>query len=171
MESNFKLINDWLVSLDLKKNKEPKQEDIHVDSLIHKPVGRMKQKEKKPLFFRSLELFYDLIHLDFGYNLHEKYVLSLYFRLEFSKKISLRLKHGNIWEELEDSPPNIYLIPKKYFLLAEEIEEYKKPLDLPVFKKFQTDCVVYYRCFRDMRDIQNNWEYARAIDIECRGKC
>ena len=160
---NFKLLNDWLLSLKLKEKKELKLEDIHIDELIGK-------KDNKTMFFRSLELFYDFIHLNFSYDFHINYVPSLVFSLEFSKKIALNIKN-DIWDEFDYTPPSIYLAPKAYYLLPIEFEEYKKPLDLDVFKKFQRDCIVYYRCYRDIEYIQKNWrEYGRSVHIDNFGK-
>lgn len=171
MNSNFKILRSWLSSLNLKEQREPKLEDIHIDELVYGTTFRMKKEEKEALFFKSLDLFYDLIHLDFGYDIHQHYVPSLVFRLGWSKKILLNVKQSNIWEEFDETPPNFYLAPKKYFFPSvAEGEKYKKPLFLDVFKKFQEDCAINYYCFRGLEEMRKDWEYARNICIDNFGK-
>ena len=170
MNNNFKILNTWLSSLKLKHQKELKLEDIHIDQLLQNSLFNTEKKDKKMLFFKSLEVFHDLIHLNFGYNLHKDYIPSLVFSLECTNAISLGLTHSNVWEEFDDTPPDIHLVPKKYFLISGDYERYRKPLDLDFFKQFQDDCVVYYSCFRKAEDIRNNWEYARSIHIDNFGK-
>lgn len=160
--NNFKLLNDWLLSIRLREKVSLKLEDIHIDKIIGK-------QDNKTMFFKSLELFYDFIHLDFGYDLHANYIPSLIFSLGCSKRISFNAKE-RIWDEFDDTPPAIYLIPKAYFLIPEEVEEYKKPLYLDSFERFQDSCITYYRCFRKIEYIQNDWEYVRAVYIDNFGK-
>lgn len=157
MNKDIQLLDGWIQSLHLQEEDSPTLKDIHVDELIGK-------KNSKTMFLRSIELFYNLIHFNFSYDFSANYIPSLVFRLEYSDQISLTVKE-DILEEVNIAPPNIYLCPKINFLMIKESEEYKKPLNLDVFKCLQDDCTIYYRCFRTIEDIQNDWEYARFIYI------
>ena len=161
-KNNFKLLNNWLSSLELNNENEIALKDVHIDELIG-------EQDNETMFFKSLELFYNLIHLDFDYDFRAHYIPSLYFRLGFISKISFEISE-NVWEELGNSPPNIYLIPKINLLTGVDIEEYKKPLDFKIFKDFKEDCKVYYSCSRSMKGIKNNCDYFRAVTIDNFGK-
>lgn len=105
------MLNRWLNSLklDYKKELETGPIHIHIDDLIG-------EHSKEIMFFKSLELFYDLLHLDFKINIHKNYVPSLIINLISSRRITYTLR-DRPWEAMDiEEQPGIYLIPKPFFI-------------------------------------------------------
>lgn len=72
-------------------------------------------------------------------------------------------KFDSIGEHIE--PPSLYLLRRDVAKYREQCEEYKTPLfDERISGKTQVYC--YYRCFRNMNEIVENWEYNRCIYLE-----
>ena len=156
MNDNFTILNRWIRFLNLESNGKLETESIHIDELIG-------EHSKEIIFFKSLELFYDLIHLDFKIDIYKSYVPSLVISLIPSRKIICTMK-SNPWEDLDTGDqPSIYLIPKSFFLLQRQLEEYQRPLSLEAFKQLQNDCVISYRCFRNLEEIRDKEPYRRGI--------
>ena len=172
-KSNVKIINRWLESLSLERKKDPIVEGWHIDEIMN---DEEYQKEcngnNKKIFFKALELFYDLTHLDERYNLYAKYTMSLVFYLCDTDHVSLGIRASDdIWNEFDYIPPEIFLVSEKPSLFIPQHEEYRKPLELEIFKEFKNDCNIYYRCMRHKEDVQRHrLEYQRDIWLNNYGR-
>jgi len=167
--SNLEILTKWLKSLNLVQREDPVVEGWHIDEIIDGEEYQKKYKgNNEKIFFKALELFYDLIHLDERYNLYAKFTISLVFDLCYTEHVSLGIRASNdIWNELSYTPPEIFLISEKPSLFIPQHEEYRKPLKLEIFKNFQNNCNIYYRCIRLQRDIEQHLlEYQRDIWLD-----
>lgn len=66
------------------------------------------------------------------------------------------------WEELgkDNEPPSLYLFPTKQ-IFEDYVEEYRKPIDIPVEE--QKELLAIFRCCRDLRSMENSWEFSIGI--------
>lgn len=63
-------------------------------------------------------------------------------------------------------PPSIYLVPQKGIWRPLRIEEYHRPVQLPIDSSVIGDVYCSYRCFRTEEELRNGWEFDLSFVIE-----
>ena len=152
-------VSEWIESLDFSTET---LKDIHASEL----VTTASQQE---LYGQSIKCFKETVKEIVDRKLFDRFIPVLVVNLRCSDQLKIDLL-TKPWEELESTPPSIYLIPKTIDSLVEFVEEYKKPIKPIGFEGFDENYLVYYRCFRYRNAFENNWEYDRGIYVEFRKK-
>jgi hypothetical protein len=66
----------------------------------------------------------------------------------------------NQWDDFE--PPSLYMLSSESLIPPETWEEYKCPLPFNLFEE-DSPTYSYYREFRTLEDIKNDWEFFRCV--------
>ena len=70
----------------------------------------------------------------------------------------------SLWRQVE--PPSLYLFSWDASRLLEVCEEYRAPLVFDPMPPPIAGTYAYYREFRDMAGIENNWEFTKGVYVE-----
>lgn len=62
-----------------------------------------------------------------------------------------------------EEPPSLIILHSHAGTLHEEVEEYRRPVHASAMGVPVDNVVAYYRCFRDLEAIENDWEFSRAL--------
>ncbi|MFY9179892.1 MAG: hypothetical protein WAO12_08980 [Venatoribacter sp.] len=69
--------------------------------------------------------------------------------------------------QLDIEPPSIYLLNRETSKYVEVMEEYKEPITIALPNISGCGFYSYYRCYRNDEYIKKDWEFNRAIYVEC----
>ncbi|RLB52790.1 MAG: hypothetical protein DRJ42_13805 [Deltaproteobacteria bacterium] len=74
------------------------------------------------------------------------------------------------WSSLAEhviyEPPTLYVIDRRASLLSELGEEYRCSIKQPVSPPEGVEFNSYYRCYRDSRAREHDWEFERSLYLE-----
>lgn len=83
---------------------------------------------------------------------------------EFPRPKGIRLK-GLLEEASDEEPPSFYLVGRDLCLMDRNIEEYRCPVHWEIPGLSTESYSVYFRIYREPEDIDNDWEYYRALYV------
>jgi hypothetical protein len=89
------------------------------------------------------------------------------FPLSASPSLSTEVADwSEVLDNSADEPPSLYILPLSAQGEPEAVEEYRCPVSIPWDCPAEYKLVAYYRCFRNLLGIANQWEYERACYLE-----
>jgi hypothetical protein len=152
------IISQWVLS-NLDQVSVQKPSSVHIDTLLG---SELPAEELLPL---SLQLFTDLIDIikQMGITFQPGIVIPL---IDGSQELeaSVPLSFDELEKQLHElERPSLYLIDRETWKYVQVFEEYKYPICFDLLKLETDDIYVYYREFRSMMAIENNWEFTRCI--------
>ena len=156
----FKSFTDWLDDA-LKLNGKSHPLTAHVSSFGKLELSRQQTLE------HSLNLFLELVNKSVEKKCVDDLMPMLVIPLGCSDNLCFWDDSLSLSNQLSDEPPSIYLYEREKIKYLEVTEEYKTPINLELPKIEAIELNIYYRCFRDSVAIQNDWEFNKAVYLEC----
>jgi hypothetical protein len=133
---------------------------IHINELIDETIKPTKIIEK------SIEAF-EIVVSSLNEDELVKIKPILTCPLNPVEEFSVEMKDWeNCLKDISDEPPSIYLQDRNSEKLLEAVEEYRIPISSPIIKTINYRPYSFYRIFRNMDAIKNDWEYERCIYTE-----
>ena len=158
----FRKFKDWYNETILERGRKYPL-CAHVSEFFPANISRDK------LFEGSLALFLECVGLVKEKSLDGEVMPALVIPLLYSDKLHVWDDSISLSDQLHDmEPPSLYLIEYKIAKYFEKVEEYRVPveLDLGWVELTKKNFSIYYRCHRSIEEIENDWEYSRAIYLE-----
>lgn len=115
----------------------------------------------------SINVFFELVSEIIKKGCIAEFMPVLVLPLDCSDYLSFWDDTKPLYSQLSDEPPSIYLLDRDKAKFPAKSEEYRVPVELGLAKVEGMELNTYYRCFRDVMSIENDWEFNRAIYIEC----
>ncbi|WP_425147462.1 hypothetical protein [Deinococcus sp.] len=107
--------------------------------------------------------------IDYLINIGKKCKVILVLPLEtLSSELSCLIPQtqSDVEKAMSAESPSLYITAEDIFSYKEPIEEYKHPLNFSLCEIYSENVLEYYREYRSILELNNSWEYSRAIYLE-----
>jgi len=165
-EQNFveQKVADWIVYCLQTKHDPPLSQPltIHLNVLLGTKVV------PETLLNMSFQVYQTVIEQLARLSISETIMPSLYIPLECTESlIAGPIDAQTLVKQINyNEPPSLYLTERDLATKHRPIERYNFPLQSSDFLQNSADVYVYYMTWRTLEDIENGWEYGRAIIAE-----